>query len=151
MIENDLDDRPQYTPWIAALWVEPDMRRRGIAAKLMEAARKEASARGHAFCYLCATPDNSPYYLARGFKQIGGIRIQSVFHQLLSSATCSKTWSLTILMKMPLLHCLGTRFERQVHAAFSVYRLRSILLRERLRDDVGQTRSIHRKHGVRHS
>ncbi|MEJ7011468.1 GNAT family N-acetyltransferase [Sinorhizobium meliloti] len=36
MIENDLDDRPQYTPWIAALWVEPDMRRRGIAAKLME-------------------------------------------------------------------------------------------------------------------
>ncbi|MGH0283482.1 GNAT family N-acetyltransferase [Sinorhizobium meliloti] len=46
MIENDLDDRPQYTPWIAALWVEPDMRRRGIAAKLMEAARKQASARG---------------------------------------------------------------------------------------------------------
>ncbi|MGH0361433.1 GNAT family N-acetyltransferase [Sinorhizobium meliloti] len=46
LIENDLDDRPQYTPWIAALWVEPDMRRRGIAAKLMEAARKQASARG---------------------------------------------------------------------------------------------------------
>lgn len=70
LIENDLDDRPQYTPWIAALWVEPEMRRNGIAAKLMDAARKEASARGHAFCYLCATPDNSPYYLARGFKQI---------------------------------------------------------------------------------
>ncbi|WP_318854340.1 GNAT family N-acetyltransferase (plasmid) [Sinorhizobium meliloti] len=49
MIENDLDDRPQYTPWIAALWVEPDMRRRGIAAKLMEAARKRASARGMHF------------------------------------------------------------------------------------------------------
>ncbi|QND28242.1 GNAT family N-acetyltransferase [Sinorhizobium meliloti] len=49
---------------------EQGMRRRGIAAKLMDAARKEASARGHAFCYLCATPDNSPYYLARGFKQI---------------------------------------------------------------------------------
>ncbi|WP_325052895.1 GNAT family N-acetyltransferase (plasmid) [Sinorhizobium meliloti] len=57
LIENDLDDRPQYTPWIAALWVEPDMRRRGIAAKLMEAVRKQASAQGHAFCYLCATPD----------------------------------------------------------------------------------------------
>lgn len=70
LIENDLDDRPQYAPWIAALWVEPEMRRNGIAAKLMDAARTEASALGHALCYLSATPDNSPYYLARGFTQI---------------------------------------------------------------------------------
>ncbi len=70
LIENDLDDRPQNSPWIAALWVEPEVRRKGIAASLMEAARKEASKRGYGVCYLCATPDNSPYYLARGFAEI---------------------------------------------------------------------------------
>ncbi|MHC2364148.1 GNAT family N-acetyltransferase [Rhizobium leguminosarum] len=70
LIENDLDDRPQYSPWIAALWVEPEMRRNGIAAKLMDSARKEASTSGHTVCYLCATHNNSPYYIARGFTQI---------------------------------------------------------------------------------
>ncbi len=70
VIENDLHDRPQYAPWIAALWVEVEARRQGIAAKLMAAARQKASALGHETCYLCATPENSPYYLARGFKQI---------------------------------------------------------------------------------
>jgi GNAT superfamily N-acetyltransferase len=70
LIENDLDDRPQYTPWIAALWVEPEFRRQAIAAKLIEAARGEAAFHGYGLCYLCATPDNSPYYIARGFEQI---------------------------------------------------------------------------------
>ncbi|MGH6858829.1 MAG: GNAT family N-acetyltransferase [Phyllobacterium sp.] len=70
LIENDLDDRPQYKPWIAALWVEPESRRQGIAVKLIEAARKEAAFQGHELCYLCATPDKSPYYIARGFEQI---------------------------------------------------------------------------------
>lgn len=31
VIENDLDARPDYTPWIAALWVEPHARKRGAA------------------------------------------------------------------------------------------------------------------------
>jgi predicted N-acetyltransferase YhbS len=70
LIESDLDDRPQYTPWIAALWVEPKSRRQGIAAKLIEAARGEAAFHGYGLCYLCATPDNSPYYLARDFEKI---------------------------------------------------------------------------------
>jgi GNAT superfamily N-acetyltransferase len=70
VIENDLDARPQYTPWIAALWVEPERRRQGIAAKLIATARTEASRYGQLSCYLCATPDKSPYYLAQGFKQI---------------------------------------------------------------------------------
>lgn len=70
LIDNDLADRPQYSPWIAALWVEPEMRRSGIAVKLIEAARNEAQKCGYSVCYLCATPENSPYYSARGFKQI---------------------------------------------------------------------------------
>jgi GNAT superfamily N-acetyltransferase len=70
LIENDLDDRPQYAPWIAALWVEQKVRRNGIASKLLVAAAGEALKRGYGLCYLCATPENSPYYLARGFEKI---------------------------------------------------------------------------------
>ena len=84
LIENDHDDRPQYSPWIAALWVEPEARRKGIAAKLMEAARSEAVKFGHGVCYLCATADNSPYYIARGFSQIeadvSGLNIFTIGH-----------------------------------------------------------------------
>lgn len=70
VIENDLEERPQYAPWIAALWVEPDWRRQGIAETLMTTARAEAARRGHGSCYLCATADKSPYYQARGFTRI---------------------------------------------------------------------------------
>jgi GNAT superfamily N-acetyltransferase len=70
VIENDLDARPHYAPWIAALWVEPQWRRQGLAAGLIAAARAEAARLGRQTCYLCAEPDKSPYYLARGFSQI---------------------------------------------------------------------------------
>ena len=70
LIEDDLDERPQYSPWIAALWVEPDARRQGVAVKLIDAIRSEAARLGHEVCYLCAIPEKSPYYLARGFTLI---------------------------------------------------------------------------------
>jgi GNAT superfamily N-acetyltransferase len=68
LIASDLEARPQYTPWIAALWVDEAFRRQGIAARLIDAARAEAGLCGHKTAYLCATPENSPYYLARGWK-----------------------------------------------------------------------------------
>lgn len=70
LIESDLDARPQLAPWIAALWVEPERRREGMAARLMEAARAKAGRLGHEACFLCATPDKRAYYVARGFRLI---------------------------------------------------------------------------------
>jgi GNAT superfamily N-acetyltransferase len=70
VIENDLDDRPQYTPWIAALWVDLEWRTRGIGTSLLAAAYAEASRLKQQPCYLCARPDKTAYYLARGFTQI---------------------------------------------------------------------------------
>lgn len=70
VIDSDLEARPQYTPWIAALWVEPDARRQGVALALIEAARQRIHRLGYPRCYLCATPRNAPYYLARGFRLI---------------------------------------------------------------------------------
>ena len=70
LIENDLEPRPLLTPWVAALWVDADQRRRGIAARLMEAARHEAARQGKAKVYLCAVPAVSAYYVKRGWREI---------------------------------------------------------------------------------
>ncbi|QXZ80108.1 N-acetyltransferase [Rhizobium sp. rho-13.1] len=70
MIENDLDARPDYTPWIAALWVEPHARKRGVATRLIVAARAQAAKWGKYNCYLCATPEMDSFYLGQGFEQI---------------------------------------------------------------------------------
>src|SRR5437764_14525097 len=38
VIENDCIHRPQYAPWIAAVYVRPDFRRRGIASMILREA-----------------------------------------------------------------------------------------------------------------
>ncbi|KQS67729.1 hypothetical protein ASG39_04915 [Rhizobium sp. Leaf371] len=70
VIEHDHDARPQYSPWIAALWVEPEFRRQGLAARLLTAARSEAATDTVSCCYLCAAPDKQAYYLKQGFRLI---------------------------------------------------------------------------------
>jgi predicted N-acetyltransferase YhbS len=70
VIANDLDARPDLTPWIAALWVEPNHRSKGIAVALIGEARAVMAKAGVKRCHLCATRENSPYYLARGFNLI---------------------------------------------------------------------------------
>ncbi len=70
LIENDLDERPQYAPWIAALWVEPEYRRSGIAAELIRSVVIEAGKIGCKSCYLCATPEKRAYYLKQGLSLV---------------------------------------------------------------------------------
>jgi GNAT superfamily N-acetyltransferase len=70
LIANDLEARPQYVPWIAALWVDVPYRGQGIATALMQHLRDEAERLGYKSVYLCAEPKITPYYLARGWTQI---------------------------------------------------------------------------------
>jgi GNAT superfamily N-acetyltransferase len=70
VIESDLEARPHLKPWIAALWVDPDHRRKGIATALMQNARNHIHAFGINKAYLCAEPKVTAYYLARGWQQI---------------------------------------------------------------------------------
>lgn len=82
LIDNDLDARPAYSPWIAALWVEPAFRRRGVGRSLVAAAIEEAGRHGCRVCYLGATEANTPYYLAMGFgliePAVSGVNILTV-------------------------------------------------------------------------
>jgi N-acetylglutamate synthase-like GNAT family acetyltransferase len=69
-IASDIPDRPQFTPWVAAVWVEPPARRRGIGAALVGRAAQGCFALGFARAYLCARPHRSGFYESLGWTAI---------------------------------------------------------------------------------
>ena len=70
LIASDLDERLQYTPWVAAVWTEPHARGQGIAAALIARAVEEGFALGHSRIYLCAAPARRNFYLKLGWTPI---------------------------------------------------------------------------------
>ena len=70
LIASDMEARPELTPWVAALWVEPVARRQGIGRALAAHAAQAAFTAGHPRVHLCATPENAPYYLKLGWTRI---------------------------------------------------------------------------------
>jgi len=70
LIASDFDERPDYTPWVAAVWIEPDARGGGLGARLVEAAAGKAFAAGHAAVYLAAAPPRRAYYGRLGWTEI---------------------------------------------------------------------------------
>jgi GNAT superfamily N-acetyltransferase len=67
IIACDEDTRPQYTPWVAALWVEPDCRGRGIGAALVDRAGAFAFSTGAGRVYLLAGPQRRSFYEGLGW------------------------------------------------------------------------------------
>jgi N-acetylglutamate synthase-like GNAT family acetyltransferase len=69
-IASDVADRPQFTPWVAAVWVEPHARRRGIGAALVSRAAQNCFALGFSRAYLCARAQRSGFYESLGWTTI---------------------------------------------------------------------------------
>jgi GNAT superfamily N-acetyltransferase len=67
VIASDLNERPQLTPWIAAVWVEPEARGRGVGAALVDRATQDCFALGVPRAYLCARPRMSRFYQGLGW------------------------------------------------------------------------------------
>jgi GNAT superfamily N-acetyltransferase len=67
IIACDEETRPHYTPWVAALWVEPDYRRRGIGAALVERAAALAFGAGAERVYLLSGPHRRSFYERLGW------------------------------------------------------------------------------------
>jgi predicted N-acetyltransferase YhbS len=70
VIASDLAERPHYAPWIAAVWVEPQHRSRGIGAALVERATQGGFASGASRIYLCARRDRTGFYQRLGWTEI---------------------------------------------------------------------------------
>jgi N-acetylglutamate synthase-like GNAT family acetyltransferase len=67
VIAADLAERPQLTPWVAAVWVEDNARRRGIGAALVNRAARDCFALGITRAYLCARPQRAGFYQGLGW------------------------------------------------------------------------------------
>ena len=67
LIACDEETRPHYTPWIAAVWVEPDHRGQGIGAALIEKAADFAFRGGAGRVYLLAGPHRRSFYEGLGW------------------------------------------------------------------------------------
>ena len=67
VIASDLAERPQLSPWVAAVWVEAQARRRGVGAALVDRATLDCFALGVSRAYLCARPQCAGYYERLGW------------------------------------------------------------------------------------
>jgi N-acetylglutamate synthase-like GNAT family acetyltransferase len=70
VIASDLAERPQFAPWVAAVWVDPPARQRGIGAALVARATRECFALGFSRAHLCARPQRTGYYERLGWTSI---------------------------------------------------------------------------------
>lgn len=79
LIHDDMPERPLLSPWVAALWVDPSHRNKGIGAALALHAAQAAFAAGYKRVYLCTQAQTAPYYLRQGWQRIetdiGGLDI----------------------------------------------------------------------------
>ena len=65
VIENDFHNRPDLSPNLCALFVEPDRRRRGIAGRLLTFIRRDMGAMGVPRLYLVT--DHTSFYERYGW------------------------------------------------------------------------------------
>ncbi len=63
---SDMEERPQYSPWLAALIVKELFRKRGVAAKLMEEINRNSTKLRFNHCYLY-TANEENFYAKRGW------------------------------------------------------------------------------------
>ena len=69
-IASDLKDRPQYSPWVAAVWVDPEHRRKNVGRTLVQAARQSLFNLGARRVYLCSPPERRNFYTRQGWVPI---------------------------------------------------------------------------------
>jgi predicted N-acetyltransferase YhbS len=69
-IECDLAERPQYAPWVAAVWVEPQHRLKTVGRSLVGRAVQNCFERGFPRVYLCSSPERWNFYTRQGWTPI---------------------------------------------------------------------------------
>jgi RimJ/RimL family protein N-acetyltransferase/GNAT superfamily N-acetyltransferase len=91
-IASDLDERPQFSPWVAAVWVEPQHRLKQVGRSLVGHAARTLFARGFARVYLCASANRRNFYISQGWAPIEekiGAHAQTVYIMDAMRKTCA--------------------------------------------------------------
>ena len=66
-VAADMDERPQYTPWVAAVWGEPEARSAGLGRALVRHAAEAIFRAGWRRAYLSAAPHRRSFYEGLGW------------------------------------------------------------------------------------
>jgi predicted N-acetyltransferase YhbS len=70
VIPADLEDRPQYSPWVAAVWVDPKYRMQEVGSGLVARAADEVFALSIRRVYLAAQKERRRFYTRQGWAPI---------------------------------------------------------------------------------
>ncbi len=70
VIESDEPARPELTPWIAAVWVDEDTRKQGVAAAMLREGIARSAALGVERLYLSSRPALRDFYVGLGWRPI---------------------------------------------------------------------------------
>lgn len=65
----DMDTKPEYSPWLASVYVKSDRRNQGIGAALVKKVMQHAKALGHGEIFLF-TPNKEDFYRGIGWETI---------------------------------------------------------------------------------
>lgn len=69
-IASDMTARPQYSPWVAAVWVEPQHRLKQVGRALVGHAARTLFERGFGRIYLCSSAKRLNFYTRQGWAPI---------------------------------------------------------------------------------
>lgn len=67
LVESDMDSHPEFTPWLASVYIRDDQRGRGLGKKLVKALMDFAGQQNLTRLYLF-TPDQAHFYAKLGWK-----------------------------------------------------------------------------------
>ena len=70
VIDNDEPAKPELTPWVAAVWVDEDMRGRGVARALIDDAARRSQMLGVPCLYLVSRPGLRGFYTGLGWHEL---------------------------------------------------------------------------------
>ena len=68
VVENDCVHRPQYTPWVAAVYVKPEFRGRGVASGILREAARIAARAPVEGLYIDCLAKTAPVYEKSGWR-----------------------------------------------------------------------------------
>ncbi|MGR8931111.1 MAG: GNAT family N-acetyltransferase [Gammaproteobacteria bacterium] len=66
IVANDMETRPELTPWLASVFVAPQFRNRGVGSAVVQHVMQQAQAAGIPKLYLF-TPDRMSFYARLGW------------------------------------------------------------------------------------
>jgi len=66
IVDQDMDERSEFSPWLASVYVEPAYRCKGIGTALVNHVVEQAKLKGYRELFLY-TPDKDKFYQQRGW------------------------------------------------------------------------------------